>query len=107
MDHSPVPYCSADMSTLPSPRALIIGGTGPTGPAIVHGLEERGLSVTLFHTGRHEVDEVAHVEHLHGDPFSAEGVTEALAGRSFDVVVACYGRLRTIAKVLSDGAIGS
>ena len=51
--------------------------------------------------GRHEVDEVAHVEHLHGDPFSAEGVAAALAGRSFDVVVACYGRLRTIAEVLS------
>ena len=101
MDRSPVPYCSADMSTPLSPRALIIGGTGPTGPAIVRGLEERGLNVTLFHTGRHEVDEVAHVEHLHGDPFSAEGVAAALAGRSFDVVVACYGRLRTIAEVLS------
>ncbi|MEE2631454.1 MAG: epimerase, partial [Actinomycetota bacterium] len=89
------------MSLPASARALVIGGTGPTGPAIVNGLEHRGLTVTLFHTGRHEVDEVAHVEHLHGDPFSAEGVAEALSGRTFDVVVACYGRLRAIAEVLS------
>ena len=96
-----VPYCPIGMSALPSARALVIGGTGPTGPAIVHGLEHRGLTVTLFHTGRHEVEEVAHVEHLHGNPFSAEAVDETLSGRSFDVVVACYGRLRAIAEVLS------
>ena len=101
MEGPEIPYPSSGMSLPASARALVIGGTGPTGPAIVSGLEHRGLTVTLFHTGRHEVDEVAHVEHLHGDPFSAEGVTEALSDRTFDVVVACYGRLRAIAEVLS------
>jgi len=81
--------------------ALVVGGTGPTGPAIVRGLEARGHRVTIFHTGRHELDEVAHVEHIHGDPFSTDGVVAALGDRTFDVVVACYGRLRTIAEVLS------
>ncbi len=80
--------------------ALVIGGTGPTGPAIVHGLEARGYQVALFHTGRHELEEVAHVEHIHGDPFSEEGIRSALGERTFDVVVACYGRLRTIAEFL-------
>ncbi|MED5220446.1 MAG: hypothetical protein VYD11_02285 [Actinomycetota bacterium] len=83
------------------PSALVIGGTGPTGPSIVHGLEVRGHRVTVFHTGQHELDEVAHVEHIHGDPFSKEGVVTALGERTFDVVVACYGRLRTIAEVLA------
>ena len=33
---------------------LVIGGTGPSGPLIVNGLVERGHSVTILHTGRHE-----------------------------------------------------
>ncbi|MBR12042.1 MAG: epimerase, partial [Acidimicrobiaceae bacterium] len=70
--------------------ALVVGGTGPTGPSIVRGLEKRGMQVTVFHTGRHELDEVAHVQHLHGDPFSAEGIADTLGDRTFDVVVACY-----------------
>ena len=81
--------------------ALVVGGTGPTGPSIVRGLEKRGMQVTVFHTGRHELDEVAHVEHLHGDPFSTEGIADTLGDRTFDVVVACYGRLRTLAEHLS------
>lgn len=83
------------------PTALVIGGTGPTGPSIVHGLASRGHRVTVFHTGRHELDEVAHVEHLHGDPFSSEGVAAALGNQTFDVVVVCYGRLRSIAEHLA------
>jgi nucleoside-diphosphate-sugar epimerase len=81
--------------------ALVIGGTGPTGPHLVDGLLARGLDVTVFHTGRHELDLVAGVPHIHGDPFSAEGITEALAGRSWDVVVATYGRVRLIAQELA------
>ena len=87
---------STDRST-----ALVIGGTGPTGPAIVQGLEARDHRVTVFHTGRHELDLVSHVEHIHGDPFSTDGVVAALGDRTFDVVVACYGRLRVIAEVLA------
>ena len=78
---------------------LVIGGTGPTGPHIVRGLEERGHDVTILHTGRHELDEVAHVEHLHGDVRSVEGIQEAVGDRTFDNVIATYGRLRSISEV--------
>ena len=47
-------------------QALVIGGTGPTGPFIVNGLRERGYAVTILHTGKHEVPEIPQdVEHLH------------------------------------------
>jgi len=84
--------------------ALVIGGTGPTGPPIVAGLAERGYDVTLLHSGAHEVPEVAEFAHLHGDVFSDDGLTSALGDREFDVVVATYGRLRSIADVLAGRA---
>jgi nucleoside-diphosphate-sugar epimerase len=84
--------------------ALLIGGTGPTGPAIAAGLETRGFDVTLLHSGRHEVPEVAKFRHVHGDVFSEPGLRDALADQSFDVVIASYGRLRSIAEVLKDRA---
>ncbi|HEY8059842.1 MAG TPA: hypothetical protein VID94_13865, partial [Acidimicrobiales bacterium] len=59
-----------------TPTALVIGGTGPTGPLIAAGLEARGYEVTLFHSGRHEVDEVAHLRHLHGDAFDRSSLVE-------------------------------
>jgi NAD(P)-dependent dehydrogenase (short-subunit alcohol dehydrogenase family) len=37
-------------------RALVIGGTGPTGPYVVEGLDHRGFDVTILHGGQHEVD---------------------------------------------------
>ena len=40
-------------------RALVVGGTGPTGPFIVNGLRDRGYAVAMLHTGRHERDEIA------------------------------------------------
>ncbi len=87
--------------------ALLIGGTGPTGPAIVAGLEARGYDLTILHSGRHEVPEVARFRHVHGDVFSEEGLRDALTGRwpesgTFDVVIASYGRLRSIAEVFKD-----
>lgn len=82
-------------------RALLIGGTGPTGPPIAVGLEARGHEVTLLHSGRHEVDEVQHLRHLHGDAYSAEGLAATLGDETFDVVVASYGRLRAIAELLA------
>src|SRR5260370_28960760 len=82
--------------------ALLIGGTGPTGPAIAAGLEPGGFDVTLLHSGRHEVPEVATFRHVHGDVFSEPGLRDALADQSFDVVIASYGRLRSIAEVLKD-----
>lgn len=81
--------------------ALVIGGTGPSGPHLVQGLLDRSYEVTVFHTGRHEVPDAPDVPHLHGDPFSEEGISEALGTRSFDVVVATYGRVRALANHLA------
>jgi nucleoside-diphosphate-sugar epimerase len=80
------------------PRALVVGGTGPTGPFIVNGLRERGYKVTIFHRGTHEIPEIPDdVEHIHGDPHFAETIDAALAGRTFDLAIASYGRLRLLA----------
>ena len=48
-------------------RALVVGGTGPTGPAIVNRLLAAGYETTIYHSGAHEVDFDSDVEHLHGD----------------------------------------
>jgi nucleoside-diphosphate-sugar epimerase len=83
---------------------LVIGGTGPTGPSIVNGLVERGHRVTILHTGRHEVDTLPPrdvVPHLHADPFDHDSFTTAVAGRTFDVVFAMYGRLRMLVDALA------
>lgn len=87
-------------------RALVIGGTGPTGPHVVNGLLARGYDVTIVHTGRHESEEIPpQVEHVHTDPFDAEVMMADLGGRSFDLGVAMYGRLRTLAPALV-GTVG-
>lgn len=85
--------------------ALLIGGTGPTGPPIALGLANRAYEVTLLHSGHHEIPEVQQFRHLHGDVFSEEGLRTALGSEQFDVVIASYGRLRSIAQVL-EGRIG-
>ena len=83
-------------------KALIIGGTGPTGHLIVNGLRSSGYGVTMLHSGRHELDEIpAAVEHLHADAFSAEALQDALSGRTFDLTIAAYGRLRRIAEIMA------
>ena len=81
-------------------KALVIGGTGPSGPYIVNGLLERGYEVTILHGGQHEVEFMQPVEHIHTDPHFAETLAPALAGRTFDIVLATYGRMRIIAGLL-------
>ena len=81
-------------------RVLLIGGTGPTGPAIANGLDERGVDLTILHSGKHEVPEVERFRHLHGDVFSDDGLRAALGAETFDIAIASYGRLRSIADVL-------
>jgi 2-polyprenyl-6-methoxyphenol hydroxylase-like FAD-dependent oxidoreductase len=39
-------------------KALIVGGTGPSGPFLANGLIERGYKVTIFHRGTHEIPEI-------------------------------------------------
>ena len=86
-------------------RTLVIGGTGPTGPAIVAGLERRDHEVTVCHSGAHEVDEVLHLPHIHCDVRDESSLRSAIGDRDWDVAVVTYGRLRTIAGVLR-GHIG-
>ena len=82
-------------------KALVVGGTGPTGPHLVRGLLERGYEVTIFHRGTHESDEIPDcVEHIHGDPHFRETIEEALEDREFDLVLATYGRLRHLSAAL-------
>jgi nucleoside-diphosphate-sugar epimerase len=80
------------------PKALVVGGTGPTGPPLVDGLLARGYDVTLFHTGRHELPDGPDVRHIHGSPFDLESITSSLGTETFDVVVATYGRVKVLAQ---------
>lgn len=74
--------------------ALVVGGTGPTGPAIVNGLLERGYDVSIMHRGTHEVEFNAAVEHIHKDPNFADALGEAMGTKTWwDLVVFSYGRL--------------
>ena len=86
-------------------KALVVGGTGPTGPVIVAGLEARGHDVTVCHTGNHEVDEVLHLPHIHCDVRDRDSLTEAIGSKDWNVAVVTYGRLRTVAEVLK-GRVG-
>jgi nucleoside-diphosphate-sugar epimerase len=81
-------------------RALVVGGTGPTGIWIVHGLLARGYEVAILHRGLHERAETPDgVEHIHADPYDEAALRGALDDRTFDLVVAMYGRLRAVAEV--------
>jgi nucleoside-diphosphate-sugar epimerase len=88
-----------EVTGVAKPRALVIGGTGPTGPFVVEGLHARGYEVTILHGGQHEVEfAVPGVAHIHEDPHFLEGLQRGVAGRTYDLVVAQYGRLRVIAE---------
>jgi nucleoside-diphosphate-sugar epimerase len=87
-------------------RALVIGGTGPTGVHVVRGLVDRGYEVTIVHRGLHErVETPPQVLHLHRDPYDDDDLESVFADATFDAVVAMYGRLRRIAE-LSVGRCG-
>ncbi len=80
--------------------ALVVGGTGPTGPFIVNGLIDRGYEVTILHSGFHEVEFKQEIEHIHNDPHFRETFEAALGKRSWDLVIFGYGRLQLAADVL-------
>lgn len=82
-------------------RVLVVGGTGPSGYAIVEQLLARGDAVTIFHTGRHELDFSGPVEHLHGDPRELDDLERLLAGREFEVTISTSGRIRHVVDVLA------
>jgi nucleoside-diphosphate-sugar epimerase len=82
--------------------ALVVGGTGPTGPFVVNGLIDRGFDVTIVHTGRHERPEIPDsVTHLHTDPFDQDATAAALGSATFDLAVVMYGRLRVLSALLA------
>lgn len=82
-------------------EALVVGGTGPTGPTVVNGLLERGYRVTILHRGRHESPLIPDtVEHIHVDPYDDEQLRQGVAGRHFSVAIASYGRLRSVTDAL-------
>lgn len=87
-------------------NALMIGGTGPTGPHIVNGLLDRGFRVDMLHSGRNEVSEIPdEVTHIHADVYDPVQLENVLADRTWDLCMASYGRLRTIAR-LTSGRVG-
>ena len=83
-------------------KALVVGGTGPTGPFIIEGLLKRGYRVSIFHRGTHEIELPQEVEHLHGDPHFIETLNHTLGARTFDLTIAMYGRLRYVAEVMKE-----
>src|SRR5680860_437399 len=82
------------------PTALVIGGTGPTGPYVVEGLHHRGFDVTILHGGQHEVEfAVPDVRHIDVDPPLSETLEAGSGAATYDLVVAQYGRLLIISDV--------
>lgn len=72
---------------------LVVGGTGPTGYALVERLLGRGDAVTILHTGAHELAFSGPVEHLHADPRRLPELTAVLEQRTFDLAISTSGRL--------------
>ena len=80
---------------------LVVGGTGPTGIPLVRDLVAAGHTVSILHRGTHERPETPDtVEHVHADPYDDDSFRAAVAGRTFDVTFAMYGRLRRIAAAM-------
>ncbi len=88
----------------PTRSVLVVGGTGPTGTAIVRRFIDAGLHVTVYHTGRHEGALAKEVEHIHGDPRSAEDIHRQLESSQWDVAICTSGRLRLLATELAGKA---
>ena len=74
-------------------KALVVGGTGPTGPYIIEGLQKRGYELTLYHRGVHEPDDLPEVDHhLHGDPFDLETLQKEITGFKYRYYHTCSAR---------------
>src|SRR5262249_32035045 len=94
--------CAGSTNEQTIKSALIVGGTGPSGPFLANGLRERGYKVAILHRGTHEIPEISpDIEHLHADPHFRETLDSAVRGREFDVVIATYGRIRIVAEAFA------
>ena len=84
-------------------KALVIGGTGPTGPFLVNGLIALGYDVSIMHRGTHTSTDIpASIERIIGDPHFRETLRDTLNGRWFDLIIATYGRIRHIAEIAGE-----
>ena len=83
---------------------LVVGGTGPSGPAIVNRFLRVGAKVTVYHSGAHEAQFDGNVEHLHGDPRDPADIGEKLGRSEWDIAVLTSGRLRALATELAGKA---
>jgi nucleoside-diphosphate-sugar epimerase len=81
--------------------ALVIGGSGPTGPFIVEGMRQRGFRVSVLSRGVHNYPFPGDVERIVGDPHFAEPLAAALGQRRFDIVIATYCRLKVTSRLLA------
>ena len=80
-------------------RTLVVGGTAGTAPPIIDQLLQRGYAVSSYRRGIHELDELPpEIEHVHAEPHFDETISRDLAGRSFDLAVAAYRRIRYLAE---------
>jgi nucleoside-diphosphate-sugar epimerase len=79
-------------------RILLIGGTGPTGLPLARELIAHGHDLTVLNRGLHPKPELAAVASITADPFDDESMSDALDSQTWDVIIAMYGRLRSIAK---------
>ena len=82
-------------------KALIIGGAGATGRAIIHGLLQRSFAVTALGRGKHTLEQADRISFMQADPHEKDQMEAALAGQQFDLAIVTYGRLRHAAEVLA------
>ena len=85
-------------------RALVVGGTGPTGVHIVNFLIQAGHEVTVFNSGKHDagVEFMGQVERIYGNPRDEESVHDSIATREWDVAICTYGKLTMLANQLAN-----
>jgi nucleoside-diphosphate-sugar epimerase len=71
-------------------RALVIGGTGLSGPYLLRELTAHGHDVAAFHRGQHEAELPPGVSHVHGDLRDAGALAKAARDFSPQAVVHMY-----------------
>ena len=61
-------------------KALVVGGTGPTGPHVVQGLLNKGHKVAILHRGTHEANLSSESRFIgtHGDPHFPESPEQTI-----------------------------
>lgn len=82
--------------------ALVIGGTGRPVRTCSQDCSLADYDVSILHRGVHEPPDLPDVHHIHADPHFRETVSAAIGSRTWDVVIATYGRLATLAEIFVD-----